>query len=156
MKKLLSVLMVLTTVFTSSVFANDVKVQYNFEEVVFENQGAVIIENRTLIPLRGVFDKMGYEITWEPNTKTATFTKGETVIEVTANTSIYKVNGEEKTMDVWAQIINSSMLVPLRAIGEATGATVDWQAETKTAIINEKVTTKDGFSLEIVGSGYEI
>ena len=37
---------------------------------------------------------------------------------------------------VYAEIKDSRMFVPFRNLGEAVGAKVDWDAETKTAIFN--------------------
>ncbi len=37
---------------------------------------------------------------------------------------------------VYAEIKDSRMFVPFRTLGEAVGAKVDWDAETKTAIFN--------------------
>ena len=120
-----------TLMMCSSVFANGISVNLNGENVEFSNQSPVIVEGRTLIPLRGVFEKLGYEISWDNETKSATFSKENTVVKVTVNANSFTVNDGSVNLDVPAQIVNGSMMLPLRAIGEATGLKVDWDSENK-------------------------
>ncbi len=120
----------------SSVFAGGISVNLNGENVEFANQAPVIIEGRTLIPLRGVFEKLGYEISWDNETKTATFTKDNTIVKVTVNANSFTLNDSSVNLDVPAQIVNGSMMLPLRAVGEATGLKVDWDNDTKTVKLN--------------------
>lgn len=121
-----------------------VSVQLDGETVSFSGQQPVIIDNRTLIPLRGVFEKMGYTISWEPNTKTATLTADGTTVSVSANSDTFIVNGEVKPLDVPAQIMNGSMMLPLRAIGESAGANVTWNGAAKVVEIDtESLGTED-------------
>jgi len=47
------------------------------------------------------------------------------------------VNGLEVVTDVPAQIVDDRTMVPVRFVSEALGATVTWDAETRTAIIEE-------------------
>ncbi len=115
-----------------------VSVLLDGETVGFSGQQPVIIDNRTLIPLRGVFEKMGYTISWEPNTKTATLTAEGTTVSVSANSDTFIVNGEVKPLDVPAQIMNGSMMLPLRAIGESAGANVTWNGAAKVVEIDTK------------------
>jgi hypothetical protein len=135
---------IITTAFVmccaSCVFAADstVTVELNNEQISFQGQQPVIVNGRTLIPLRGVFEKMGYSVGWEGDTKTAVLTSGSTKVRVSANNSSFSVNGESKALDVPAQIMNGSMMLPLRAIGEAAGASVTWNGSTKTVEIDTK------------------
>lgn len=115
--------------------AQKVYVQLDGEYVMFDNALPTIKDNRTLIPLRGLFEKMGYEISWEPNTKAAILTKDKTNIAIRSNKNYIMVNNIQKTIDVPAQIINGWMMIPLRAVADATGAEVNWDTNTKTASI---------------------
>lgn len=142
MKKFISVFLiaVASAAFCSSVYAADstITVELDKEPVSFESQQPVIVEGRTLIPLRGVFEKMGYTISWDGNTKTALLISDKTRVSVTAGSSEFTVNGETKALDVPAQIMNGSMMLPLRAIGEAAGANVTWNGAVKTVEIDTK------------------
>ena len=106
----------------------------------------IIVEGRTLVPVRGVFEYMGYEVEWDNDTKTATLTSSdnETVITLTNGETTFNVNDTAITPDVPQQIIDSRFMLPLRAVGEAVNAEVDWDAENKTAYIgkNENLTAE--------------
>lgn len=99
----------------------------------------IIVEGRTLVPVRGVFEYMGYEVEWDNDTKTATLTNGkkETVITLTNGNDTFTVNNTIITPEVPQQIIDGKFMLPLRAIGEAVNAKVGWNNDTKTATINE-------------------
>jgi hypothetical protein len=96
---------------------------------------AVIVDSRTLVPVRGVFEELGYTVSYDADTKTATLTKGGSVVAMTMGDAYFTVNGEQITPEVPQQIINSRFMLPLRAVSEAVGANVEWDSETKTAVI---------------------
>lgn len=102
-----------------------------------EDKG-IISEGRTLVPVRGVFEYLSYTVDWQADTKTAVLTSsgGETVISLTDGEAAFTINDETITPDVPQQIINGRFMLPLRSIGEAIGARVGWNEETKTATIN--------------------
>ncbi len=116
-----------------NVLGNDISVVLNGDTVKFEGAEPVIFEGRTLIPVRGVFEQLGYEVSWDNETKTALFTGGGNEIAIQAENKYFTVNGEERELDVPAKIIDGSMLLPLRAVGEAAGLEVSWDSESKTA-----------------------
>ena len=116
-------------------YAQDINVSLNGNIVSFPNQQPVIVEGRTLIPLRGVFDNMGYAIDWDGETKTVTLKKDSKTLTVAIGQASIDVNGSATAIDVPAQIINGSTMLPLRAIADATGAEVLWDAESRTATI---------------------
>ena len=118
-----------------AVYVQDINVSLNGNIVSFPNQKPVVVEGRTLIPLRGVFDNMGYSIDWNGETKTVTLAKGSDTITISIGQASYSLNGEAHAIDVPAQIINGSTMLPLRAIADATGAEVLWDGETKIATI---------------------
>lgn len=132
MKKFLSV-MAVALVMTANVFASGgVNVTVNGIPVDMEG---VIIDGRTMVPVRGVFEKLGYTIEWDNETKTATLTKGENQVVMTNGNTYFTLNGTQIKPDVPQQIIEGRFMLPLRAVGESLNAKVSWDAETKTASI---------------------
>jgi hypothetical protein len=98
----------------------------------------VLEDDRTLVPMRFLFEKMGETVTWESYTQTATVNAqdGDTIsFSIDDNTA--KVNNQTKTMDVPARLINEKTLVPLRFLSENLGYNVEWDDETNTAIITK-------------------
>lgn len=108
-----------------------IRVYLNGDEVKFVSQQPVVVERRTLIPLRGIFEKMGYSIDWEPNAKTSTISSPLQTIVIRSGHKTMKVGNKDITLEVPAQIINETLMIPLRAVAESTGATVRWEADTK-------------------------
>ncbi|MGM9550922.1 MAG: stalk domain-containing protein [Clostridia bacterium] len=95
-----------------------------------------VIENgRMLVPLRQVFEKMGAEVLWDDETKTAKCTLGETTVSITLDSNVASINEETFTLDASPTVINGRILVPVRFIAEGLGATVTWRENTKTAEI---------------------
>lgn len=85
----------------------------------------MILNNRTMIPLRFVGEKMGMKVDWNAATRTITMSQnGKTITLV--------VDKLEANMDVPATIINSRTMVPIRFVSENFGATVNWIASERT------------------------
>ncbi len=102
------------------------------------DQPPVIIEGRTLVPMRAIFEKLGAEVAWDGATSTASGTKdGKTVSFVIGEAQI-GINGVKSALDVPAQIVSSRTMIPARAVAEAFGCTVGWDGDTRTVIITTK------------------
>lgn len=147
LKKKIAMVLVLSAALAQPIYAQDINVSVNGTQVSFSNQQPVIVDGRTLIPLRGVFENLGYSVSWDGNTKTATLENDNYTIKIQSDSSTFTVNSQTKTLDVPAQIINGSMMIPLRAVGEGTGVTVNWDASTKSASISSPVSSIENKSL---------
>jgi len=101
------------------------QVFYNDELIDFDV--APIMENdRTLIPLRGLFEKMGAVVEWDGQNQTAIVTKDDMVLSVKIDHFGAKVNDSCKYMDVPARLVESRTMIPLRFLSEELGYTVIW------------------------------
>lgn len=101
------------------------------------DQPPAVIENRTLVPLRAIFEALGAIVNWDNATQQVTAVKGDTTIAVTINSTQALVNGKTVTLDVTAQILNNRTLVPVRFVSESMGAKVDWDPELLNVIITK-------------------
>lgn len=115
---------------------------------------AVIIDSRTLVPLRAIFESMGAKVSWDSGTQkiTAEFDDGDTVI-MFINNKAGVVNGNAFNMDVAPKIINDRTMVPVRAVAEAVGADVTWNDATRTVNIYSYVIGGDGAGDKTSSSG---
>ena len=104
-----------------------------------------IINGRTMVPVRGIFEALNAVVEWDGNTQTVIAKKDNTIIKFTINELSFTKNNELKDLDVPAQIINGRTLVPVRAIGESFDCTVDWDGSgvTKKVIINSTKTPQE-------------
>jgi hypothetical protein len=94
----------------------------------------VVENNRTLVPLRAIFQAMGVEVTWEQKTQTVTAKKLTSEVKLTIGKTEVIKNGQKIKLDVPAKTFNSRTYVPVRFVGEAFGGKVDWDE------VNKKIT----------------
>lgn len=96
----------------------------------------VIVDGRTLVPVRAIFEKLGASVNWEPTTQTVTATSGEKTITLKLNDTSAYVNNELKTLDVPAQIVEGRTMVPARFVAESLDCQVLWEPTTQTVNVN--------------------
>lgn len=87
-----------------------------------------LVNGRTLVPFRAIFEKMGASVSYEASTRTITATRGSTTISLQIGSSTATVNGQARTLDAAPAIVDDRTMVPLRFVGEALGATVNYDA----------------------------
>ena len=159
MKKLISLGLsaVLSLSMISSAFAEVIpgttipEIYVNDREIAFEDQTPIIdiSVNRTLIPLRGVFEAMGATVYWraeqrqvivdsEDNLKRVVLDIDNPTMKVMTAVSLVKYETEEVTLDTAPIIMNNRTMIPLRAVIEAMDGKVDWDNDTHTAFIHSK------------------
>ncbi len=83
-------------------------------------------KGRTYIPMRFAAEPLGAKVTWDNSTKTATFTKEDTVVKVTQNATVAYVNGEAKTLDAPATNRSGRIFVPIRFVSESLNCYCQW------------------------------
>jgi hypothetical protein len=118
----------------------DILVKVNDKSIVFDVKPK-IINDRTMVPLRAIFEELGAQVTWDAETKTIYGSKGRNIIILQIDNIKAFINSAEVELDVAPQIIDGRTLVPTRFIAEALGADVTWDAENNSVIINDKKTS---------------
>lgn len=127
----LCIIFISTTVFAEA----NIKVELDGKELEFDVPPQ-LISDRTMVPMRKIFEEMGTHVEWDNSTKTVTATNENSVIKATINSNIMLINGTPKTMDIAPQLVDDRTLVPARFVAEALGATVEWNGETSTVVIS--------------------
>lgn len=91
---------------------------------------------RTYLPLRAIANAIGANsVEWDNASRSATVIKGGLVAQMTIGQNAYVLNGAKIGMDGKAQIVKERTFLPIRALGNALGAQVDWDAATQTVTI---------------------
>ena len=116
--------------------SSNIKVLLEGQELKFDVPPQ-IVEGRTLLPLRAIFEALGLEVEWDNETKTISGTAEGKEIILKLDSKDAKVNGVNKTLDVPAKAINGRTLVPVRFIAESLDMNVDWNQDTRTVKINK-------------------
>ena len=93
----------------------------------------VIMNDRTLVPIRFVTESLGGTVAWNAETKEVTLVIDGKEIKMTIGKTIEKYG-------VAPVIIDSRTFVPVRFVADELGATTAWNAETKTVTITKAVT----------------
>ena len=145
MKKFLFIVMsVMIFSLSAQVYAANVNVQLNGTNIDFtdangEKVEAQIINSRTMVPMRKIFELLNANVEWEASTRTVSATKGDISIKLQIDNEIAEItrNGktEKTTLDSKPVIVNNRTLVPLRFISESLGKQVGWDSANSTAII---------------------
>ncbi|QIB69020.1 copper amine oxidase N-terminal domain-containing protein [Aminipila butyrica] len=86
----------------------------------------VIVNDRTLLPVRAIVEAMGGTVAWNDATRTIGISYKNTKMELAVDSPVMKVNGKEVAMDVAPQIINDRTMMPIRYITENIGGQVEW------------------------------
>lgn len=94
-----------------------------------------IIDGRTMVPVRAIFEAVGAEVSYETGTKTVTAVKDDITVIMVIDSTTEEINGEEVTMDTAPVIIEGRTLAPARYVAEAFGCKVGWDGNTKTVDI---------------------
>ncbi len=128
------------------------------------NPPPTIVNDRTMLPLRFVSERLDFDVSWNNKTKKITLKKDDREITLVIGSNEAKVSGLNKTikLDTAPFIKSDRTFVPLRFVSEEFGETVQWDEANKTVIIgdyyeksnkNEKTKTyiskKHHFSLDI-------
>lgn len=134
---LLAFAMCLLTVFVSAQEVRPVHVMLNGEIVdcAAYGQEATIVEGRTLVPLRAIFEALGASVEWDQTTKTVTSELEDTQIKLTIGENKLYRNGEAVEIDVPAMIVNGRTMVPARVVAESFGVFVEWDSSTRTVVL---------------------
>ena len=133
-------IMTVTMALVPTVQASDITVKVNGEEIHPE-MAPVIVEERTLVPLRAVLEALGCDVSWDADTKGITLCDGSNLYFTWIDKDhAFKTSAtalEDTTvMDVSPTIMNDYTMVPLRAISEMFGATVNWDGGASTVTID--------------------
>lgn len=97
--------------------------------------GAIIKNDRILIPLRDTAEIMDCIVGWAPDTKTAYLIKDKNTVKFTINSSEYSVNDEVFALDTPAEIYNDKTYIPLRALSEGLGIDIEYNSSDKTVTL---------------------
>ena len=126
---ILSVVLLLTMAFSASA-SSTISVYMNNEKLNFDVE-PIIVNNRTMVPMRDTFEKLGAEVSWDDTSRTATAIKGRKYIAVTIGSPFINTYSSSIKTDVPTMITDNKTLVPLRAVSEAFNCEVTWDENTR-------------------------
>src|SRR5450830_269571 len=101
-----------------------------------EGTKPVIVEGRTLVPIRAIIEAFGGSVAWESSTRKVTVTLGKDSLDLWIDKPQASLNGTALAIDsanatVVPVITNGRTMLPLRFVAESLGIDVEYDATSK-------------------------
>jgi len=103
----------------------DTYIQVNGEKIETDVP-PLIFQNRSVVPARTVFEKLGANVTWDAARSQVGINMRNINIILNIDDPIAIVNGRKYTMEIPPKIINSRTMIPVRFVAETLGMKVEW------------------------------
>ncbi len=145
MKKYLAIVLVFCMIFTMGITVSAdrlVRLVVGGEQIKTD-VAPMLVNDRTMLPVRAIFESIGATVSYDDETQTVTAEKGGTVVKLKIGSDVMTVNSVEKKLDVAAFVKNGRTFVPVRACAEAFDLQVDWFDTTHTVKIRTEVLVKE-------------
>lgn len=97
-----------------------------------------IINGRTLVPARVIFEHFDADVYWNDSLKQATIATDSKTIILTINSNTAMVNSKRYVLDTAPVIKDGRTLIPVRFVSEAMGHEVNWDDKTRSVKIKTK------------------
>ncbi len=99
----------------------------------------VVINGRTMVPLRGVFEAIGSSVDWNNSDRRVTALRDRTKVSLVIGVPEISVNDSSKiNLDVAPIIRNNYTFIPLRAVSESFGLEVGWNNSNRVVTISTR------------------
>jgi hypothetical protein len=95
----------------------------------------MIVEGRTMVPFRALAESIGVQVNWHGETRTIDAHAQDRSVRLVIGEDTAQVNGVWVKLDVPPMIVDDRTLIPLRFFGEAFGAQIGWNGESRTVTI---------------------
>ena len=118
-----------------------IKLQLNSTQAIIDGKESkmdvapMLVSGNTMVPLRFIGEALNASVEWDATDKKVTYKLGKQEVVLWIGKKEAMVNGNPMTMAAAPVIVSGKTLVPLRFIGEALGASVEWVASTKSILI---------------------
>lgn len=99
---------------------------------------SVIQNGSILVPLRSVFEDMGITVKWDVENESVLTEKEGTRLIMKPGEDKAILNGKSVKTEITCQVIDETMYVPLRIVGESFNTLIGYDSKTKTISISTK------------------
>ncbi len=103
----------------------------------------LILQSRTLVPIRAIVEAFGGKVSWDPISEEVTLTMNGDLIKLVIESKVGYLNNEPHKLDVAPTIINGRTMLPIRFVAEGFNLGVAWENGTRTITL-----IKNGFDNE--------
>jgi len=131
----ITLMLIISIIPATVVHANDIRIIVDGQEIFFPDQRPAIVDGRTLVPVRGVFEALGFNVGWDDHARAAILSRHDYQLIIPVGSYSFTTNGATHLLDVPAQIIGDRTMLPIRFPLESVGYELDWDGNTGTVII---------------------
>ncbi|MCR4434905.1 MAG: N-acetylmuramoyl-L-alanine amidase family protein [Clostridiales bacterium] len=96
------------------------------DETVSTDVPPVIINSRSMVPVRAVFEKLGATVNWNASTRKMSVKYNNMSIEFKENDATAKLNGSPVKMDAAARMVNNRLTIPVSFMDKQMNMSVGW------------------------------
>jgi len=111
-------------------------------ETVSSDVPPIIMSDRTLVPVRALFEKLGAEVRWDARSQKMHIKFEGADIEFKANDINAKVNGKAVKMDLSAKKINNRLMIPVTFMGKQLGMRVNFNSKDSIVTVDQNSNLK--------------
>jgi len=104
-----------------------------------QKEGPFILDGKTYLPMRLVFQILGYEVNWKQDNPNIEISKQND--KITINTSKKTAQKGEETISIPILMLNNRNYIPLRDFAKITGDNIHWEDDTRTVVYTIKGAT---------------
>ncbi len=141
LKKIVAVVLVLVMLFGIGVCpyaaSDEITLVIN-GKTVDSDVNPMIINGRTMVPVRILFDTFGADVLWNESLRQVIISTAASVIVLTIGSKTAYIDGVGRTVDVPPTIVDGRTLVPIRFISDVLHYDVVWNGTTRTVYVTDK------------------
>ena len=132
--------LVLALMLAAFASAQQILVLVNEKAVSFPDVQPKEMAGRVMVPIRGVFERLGATVKFDESDQRVIIQQGEDEITLKVGDDFANKNGQVVYAKSKAVMIHGRVMVPLRFLSETLGARVEWIGAERTVRISTSVT----------------
>lgn len=129
-----------TMFFVSDYPEDDIKVFINGRRIEFDAP-PYITNGSTMVPMRAVLEALGATVTWDELTASAKAVCNTVVTKFSVGSTVFSRNGVSRFLPEAAALVGGRTYIPLRAISESFGFSVEWDGNGQAVYIFSEYAT---------------
>lgn len=119
--------------------AESIELRVNGEALTLTDMPPVILNGRTYVPAREVFEPIGAVVDWKASTQEVYIGYNGNLVIMKANRNTANVNGKDIKLETPAKLINSKLMLPARFVSDQFGIPVEWDSKNRIVSIGSEI-----------------
>ena len=130
------------SVMTVTIGQSEINIDGEVKPIDESNSVPYVENGRTMMPVRGIAEAMGADVSYDGAEQTVKVETAETMVLMTIGLDEMEVNGNSVALLNAPEIVNDRTMLPVRDVAEALDCEVEWIQETETAVFTRPLQTK--------------